>query len=268
MIAKWFVAGALAILVVTCLGAAQSVPELLEKGIYTQETVGNLDAAIEIYRQILSSAPVDRTYAAQVQYRLAQCLLQKGKQADAARAFKKVIEGYPEQKDLVEKARENLLPLAHYLEADYNDPVLGFSFSSPEWPVSHVTRFDDGAVEILLYARYDGHRFPHRVDYPGVCARRSAYPSVKAFFEEFQGTQCRSHGCRALSTREFKGWQVLSFVSDSFDNNLNPNMPTVGCGVLIESGKTEASIRALVPAQDLERTQAIIEQILQSMKMP
>ncbi len=268
MIAKWFVAGTLAILAVTCLTAAQSVPELLEKGIYTQETVGNLDRAIEIYRQIVSAAPADRSYAAQAQYRLAQCLLQKGKEADAAREFKKVIEGYPEDKNLVEKARESLLPIAHYLEADYNDPVLGFSFSSPEWPVSKVTRFDDGAVEILLYARYDGHRFPHRVDYPEVCARRSAYASVQAFFEEFQGTQCGGHSCRALSIREFKGWQVLSFVSDYFDSYLNPNVPTVQCGVLIESGRTEASIRALVPAQELERNQAIIEQILESVKMP
>jgi TolA-binding protein len=66
----------------------------------------------------------------QAQYRLAQCLLQKGAKLDAAREFKKVIEGYPEDKDLVEKAREALLPLAHYLEADYYDPALGLSFTS------------------------------------------------------------------------------------------------------------------------------------------
>lgn len=266
MIAKCFVAGALAILAVTCLGAAQSVPELLEKGIYTQETAGNLDAAIEIYRQILSSPPADRTYSAQAQYRLAQCLLQKGKQAEAAKEFKKVIEGYPEQKDLVEKARESLVPLADYVDLDFYDPVLGLSFSSP-WPVRWPNRIS-GTLHLGLWALYDGRRFPHRVDFPEVSARRSEFSSAQAFFEAYQEDPGLGANCHTLSTGEIKGWQVLRFVSDPFNNNLNPGVPTVNYGVLIESGKTEAWISALVPTQDLERTQAIIEQILQSMKMP
>ena len=36
--------------------ASPSIPELLEKAIFTEETVGDLDAAIAMYRQILAQA--------------------------------------------------------------------------------------------------------------------------------------------------------------------------------------------------------------------
>ena len=68
----------LVLLPLVTAGFGQSVAELLEKGIYTQETIGNLDGAIQIYRQILKSAPKQREYAAQAQYRLTECLLGKG----------------------------------------------------------------------------------------------------------------------------------------------------------------------------------------------
>lgn len=266
MIAKWFVTGALAVAVLTFRVAAQSAAELLEKGIYTQETVGDLDRAIEIYHQIVSSAPAARAFAALAQYRLAQCLLQKGAKADAARAFKKVIEGYSEEKDLVEKARESLLPLAKYLEADYYDPALGLSFTSPEWPVSQVMRLDGGGVSVSLHALYHPPRFPHRVDFAGVEARRSETPSLEAWFEEYRKKQCRL-GCRALSTGEVNGTRVLRFVSETFANHLN-DAPSVCYGTLMWSRKTELYIRAIVPVQELERNQAIIERIVESVRMP
>ena len=39
--------------------AADSAAELLEKGIYTEQTVGDLTAAIEIYKQLVESQPFD-----------------------------------------------------------------------------------------------------------------------------------------------------------------------------------------------------------------
>ena len=99
---------ALTIFAVVLMGLpaeGQSTAELLQKGIYTQETVGDLDGAIKIYRQILNSASQSRTYAAQAQYRLAQCLLKKGENDEAVKAFQKVVQDYPDQKELVSKAR-------------------------------------------------------------------------------------------------------------------------------------------------------------------
>jgi tetratricopeptide (TPR) repeat protein len=167
-------------------GSAQTAAELLQKGIYSQETAGDLDAAIQIYRQVIASAGTPRPLAAQAQYRLAQCLRQKGAAADAAREFKKVIEGYPEERELVERARESILPLANYLDEDYRDPVLGLSFTSSEWPVSGSTRGDDGLVDVRLTGRYNEHQFHYRVDMAGVEARRSKTPSVQAWFDNIR----------------------------------------------------------------------------------
>jgi len=100
---------ALTIFAVVLMGLpaeGQSTAELLQKGIYTQETVGDLDGAIKIYRQIINSVSQSRTYAAQAQYRLAQCLLKKGENDEAVKAFEKLMQDYPEEKELVAKARE------------------------------------------------------------------------------------------------------------------------------------------------------------------
>jgi TolA-binding protein len=75
---------------------AQSPSELLQKGIYLQETMGDLDG-IKIYKQVGQMAQQSRAEAAQAQYRLGLCLERKGQQAEAARTFQKLIELYPDQ---------------------------------------------------------------------------------------------------------------------------------------------------------------------------
>ena len=44
---------------------AQSASTLLQNGIFTEETVGDLDAAIKIYEQIVADAEKNRAFAAQ-----------------------------------------------------------------------------------------------------------------------------------------------------------------------------------------------------------
>src|ERR1017187_9226064 len=81
-------------------GAGQTASELLQKGIYLQETVGDLDSAIKTYRQVVQMAKESRDNAAQAQYRLGLCLLKKDQQAEAAKTFQQIIDLYPEQTDL------------------------------------------------------------------------------------------------------------------------------------------------------------------------
>jgi hypothetical protein len=74
----------IAYLAVAALGAAwgaqpepaQAVAAQLQKGIYAQQTAGDLDSAIRIYRQVIASKPA-RAYAAQAQTLLAQALAQQ-----------------------------------------------------------------------------------------------------------------------------------------------------------------------------------------------
>ena len=42
--------------------AAESAAELLEKGIYTEQTVGDLTAAIEIYKRVVENAEANPPY--------------------------------------------------------------------------------------------------------------------------------------------------------------------------------------------------------------
>src|SRR3972149_7126578 len=79
--------------------AAESASELLEKGIYTEETVGDLPKAIEIYQKVVAEAKTTEAYAAEAQFRLGQCLLKQKKTDEAEAAFKKLIESYPDQKE-------------------------------------------------------------------------------------------------------------------------------------------------------------------------
>ena len=83
--------------------AAQTASELLQKGIYTQETVGDLDSAIQLYRQAVSAAGTQRDLAAQAQYRLAQAYLRKGDTGNASLEMDRLAHEYPDQRDLVAK---------------------------------------------------------------------------------------------------------------------------------------------------------------------
>ena len=85
-----------------------SASELLEKGIYQEETKGDLDVAITIYQQLLGEAKNAQALAAQAQFRLGQCYAKKNRHADAIAAFERVVRDYPDQKELVAKAREHL----------------------------------------------------------------------------------------------------------------------------------------------------------------
>jgi hypothetical protein len=109
--------GALSIVIAAILtsvsaSAADSPSDLLERGIYTEETVGDLAKAIEIYQKIISQAEANRKFVAQAQFRLGKCLLKQGKQKDAEKALSELVDRFkdsPEQKELVAKARD-LLP--------------------------------------------------------------------------------------------------------------------------------------------------------------
>jgi len=89
-----------AALLLAAPGFAQTATELLQSGIYDQETTGNLDEAISIYRQIVNSAGHSEL-AAQAQYRLAETFLQKGDLPTAAAEYQRLAQNYPDQQQLL-----------------------------------------------------------------------------------------------------------------------------------------------------------------------
>ena len=85
-----------------------SPSELLEKGIYAEETKGDLEVAITIYQQLITESKAHQNLAAQAQFRIAQCLLKQKRQNEAIAALEKLIHDFPNEKALIAKAREHL----------------------------------------------------------------------------------------------------------------------------------------------------------------
>jgi len=91
-----------------CAADTESASLLLEKGLHTEETVGDLDAAIEIYQKVVADAKAMRKVAAEAQYRLGVCYEKKGETRKALAAFKTVVAEYADQTRFVKQAREHL----------------------------------------------------------------------------------------------------------------------------------------------------------------
>src|SRR5580765_4739776 len=78
-----------------------SPSELLEKGIYTEETKGELSAALDIYRQVLKEAGSDRALAAQAQLRLGLCELKLGNKPQAIFELEQLKDQFPDKDKLL-----------------------------------------------------------------------------------------------------------------------------------------------------------------------
>jgi tetratricopeptide (TPR) repeat protein len=96
-----FAIAAAATVLAAALASAQTAAEKLEKAIYTQNTAGDVDAALQMYRDIVASAPQQKQIAAQAQYRLAMALMQKGELDAAQREFQNLAFNFSEYKDLI-----------------------------------------------------------------------------------------------------------------------------------------------------------------------
>jgi len=101
--------------------ASEPVSELLEKAIYKEESAGDLDAAIQIYQQIIQQAEANRHAVAEAHYRLGMCLIKKGDKEKGREILTKLVEGYPEEKDMVKKAHEQLQPALDLIPAPWKN---------------------------------------------------------------------------------------------------------------------------------------------------
>ena len=103
-----------ALLIGVCLAAAPSVraaspAELLEKGIYMEETRGELVEAAEIYKQIVDDPTAPRSLAAQAQLRLGMCELKLGNKRKAISTLERLTQAFPDRDQLLTLV-DNQLP--------------------------------------------------------------------------------------------------------------------------------------------------------------
>ena len=125
--------------------------ELLQKGIYAQETAGDLDGAIKIYHQIVDSHPIQREIAAQAQYWLGLTLLEKGDAAAASQEIQRLGWDFPDYKELISASKNaGVLSPAGRVESGmmpYTTHVLPtgqtmYVISAPHPPQPHDAEFD------------------------------------------------------------------------------------------------------------------------------
>ena len=95
-----------AFLITVCFAVAQQVQavssaELLEKGIYTEETKGDLTAAAAIYKEIVDDPNAPRSLAAQAQLRLGVCELKSGNKPKAISALERLTQEFPDKDQLM-----------------------------------------------------------------------------------------------------------------------------------------------------------------------
>jgi hypothetical protein len=110
MTTKPLVVAAVAALLVSLPGSSQTASDLLQKGIHLQEAAGDVDGAIVFFRQVVSSAAAtNKALAAQAQYQLVLCMLQKGDRTAASKELAALENNYSDLPDLVSKARK-LIP--------------------------------------------------------------------------------------------------------------------------------------------------------------
>jgi len=113
------------------LAAAASPSELLEQGIYSEETKGDVDAALKLYQQVITEAKAGQAVAAQAQYRVGVCYYKKKNYGEANVAFEKLLKDYPDQKDLIALANKYLsdaMPLMPAPWVDGEDLQLDIKF--------------------------------------------------------------------------------------------------------------------------------------------
>jgi hypothetical protein len=97
---------------------AESAGDRLQKGIYQEETVGDLDAAMKIYQEIVANEKANRPHVAQAKHRLGMCHVKKGEKKKAVGVFEGLIKEFPGQAQLLEQARGRLAALGYFPESE------------------------------------------------------------------------------------------------------------------------------------------------------
>jgi len=121
MTTRHFAAALVATLLLAFPAGAQSAADLLQKGIYAQETQGDLDGAVKLYREVVASRNASPQIAAQAQYQLVLCMLQKGDRPAAARELDQLTRNFPSEQDFINRARKLVPGASTLLSAPWAD---------------------------------------------------------------------------------------------------------------------------------------------------
>lgn len=146
---------------------SQSVSDLLQRGIYAQQAAGDLDSAIQLFRQAVNSTAPSRTLAAQALFHMGSAQAAKGDLGAAAQTFRELIDRYPEQRDLAGRLQQYLPAYkpnsaeAGFTATLYHDPgTSGVSFVLPTGWTANQDGVDSTKKGIHIFLNSPGSPEP------------------------------------------------------------------------------------------------------------
>ena len=118
---------------------------LYEKAKYTMETKADLNEAITLFESLITSYPNEKEYAAKAQYNIGLCYEKLGLK-EAQKAYRKVLDNYPEQEQEIALAKERLNRLLALQDVPSKPSFrkIRIPFSIPYWSGSRLS--PDGKI--------------------------------------------------------------------------------------------------------------------------
>ena len=166
------------------LAAAASPSELLEQGIYSEETKGDFDAALKLYQQVVTEAKAGQAVAAQAQYRLGVCYYKKKNYGEANMAFEKLLKEYPDQKDIIALANKYLTSAMPLMPAPWVDG------EEMQLDIKFPTGFKIGSACYRVYAgEANGQKIWRLSSHLWAVTQQSSRVEVEA--DSFKPIHCR-----------------------------------------------------------------------------
>jgi hypothetical protein len=249
--------------------AAQTPAELLQKGIYTQETAGDPDGALQIYRQITASAPTQSPVAAQAQFRIAEVLLQKGDLNGAALEFNILATRFSEHQALIAKMASRLRgvfnqPAGIVRDGRYRNKRTGLEFPvQAPWKATYDGPSSDNGDMVGLSdgssVDFGVWMIPEASTPAEIPEKLRAAPPTKA---KLTGWAMRPE---SIQTRRINGQQALSAVADYVEDG----QKMAAAYTWIYTAKTHVVFIAReVPVSDLPAVQARFDQLVATAVVP
>jgi hypothetical protein len=283
VIAKFIVAAALAASLIATSAAAQAAAELLQKGIYTQETAGDADGAIQIYRQVIGSAGVPRAVAAQAQAHVVGALLQKGDLAGAGQQFGELARDYADQENMVSSTAGRLraiaengpgLVLGSFQNGRYRHYRTGVELTlPPDWSFTSQKPQPDGGdvvgladsgskpVVAFVWMKYE------KTPVAGIADRLLERMQHKLAYERRPSDGYIAYRLRpeGVQHRTVGGQQALSALADYMNANGEEMTEYV---MIAQSEKTRVFFCARAAVPDFPSVQARFELVVRAALVP
>ena len=104
---------------------------LYQEGIFQMEAMGDFSAAIELFEKLVSEHPENKPLASRALLMAGRCHEKLGRQ-EAGKAYKRILEEYSDQREVVSEARVRLMALSERVRpAEYTDMFIRKVWQAP-----------------------------------------------------------------------------------------------------------------------------------------